>query len=302
VRRRAFITLLGGAATMWPLASHTQQAGHDELSRLGFVGGRNLIVDSRGYAVRTEQFPAVAAELVKAQVDAIVAGGAAAARAAQVATRTIPILTLTDDMVGQGLVASLARPGGNITGISILATELDGKRQEILIEMVPVARRMAVLADANTATPQNMRAPQEAARVRRVDLAVRLVERPERIVPEIEEARRAGAEALNVLASPILHARRLDIFERTAELRLPTIYQSPEFAEEGGLIGYGPRITQMFRQLARQLAKVFTGEKFSNVPVEQPTTFELAINLQAAKAIGFEVPPSLVLRADKVIE
>ena len=211
--------------------------------------------------MRTEQFPAVAAELVKAQVDAIVAGGAAAARAAQAATRTIPILTLTDDMVGQGLVASLARPGGNTTGISILATELDGKRQEILMEMVPAARRMAVLADANTAAPQNMRALQEATRARGVELAVHLVERPERIVPEIEEARRAGAEALNVLASPILYARRLDIFERTAALRLPAIYQSPEFAEEGGLIGYGPRITQMFRQMARQLAKVFKARR-----------------------------------------
>jgi putative ABC transport system substrate-binding protein len=188
VKRRAFITLIGGAATMWPLSSGAQQASrtyrlgvlhnqgpqspqfppfYDELRRLGFVEGQNLIVDSRGYAVRTEQFPAVAEELVKAQVDAILAGGAAASRAAQAATRTIPILTLTDDMVGQGLVTSLARPGGNITGISILATELDGKRQEILMEMVPAGRRMAVLADANTAAPQNMRALQEAARARR---------------------------------------------------------------------------------------------------------------------------------------
>jgi putative tryptophan/tyrosine transport system substrate-binding protein len=147
-----------------------------------------------------------------------------------------------------------------------------------------------------------VRVLQEAARARGVELAVHLVERPERIGPQIEEARRAGAETLNVLASPILYARRLDIFERTAALRLPAMYQSPEFAEEGGLIGYGPRITQMFRQLARQLAKIFSSEKVSDVPVEQPTRFELAINLQAAKAIGFEVPPSLVLRADKVIE
>src|SRR5262249_4644297 len=153
---------------------------------------QKLIADSRGYAVRTEQFPAVAAELVKAQVDAILAGGAVAAQAAQAATRTIPILSLTDDMVGQGLVASLARPGANVTGISILATELDGKRQEILMEMVPAARRMAVLADVNTAAPQNMRTLQEAAGVRGVQLAVRLVKRPERIVPEIEEARRAA--------------------------------------------------------------------------------------------------------------
>jgi putative ABC transport system substrate-binding protein len=322
MKRRDFITLLGGAFATWPLSARAQSGRtyrlgilhnqgpqapqfppfYDELRRLGFVEGQNLIIDSRGYAVRTEQFPAVVAELVKAQVDAILAGGAAGARAAQGATHTIPILTLTDDMVGQGLVASLARPGGNITGISILATELDGKRQEILMETVPAARRMAVLADANTAAPQNMRALQEAARARGVELAVHLVERPERIGPEIEEAKRAGAEALNVLASPILYARRLDIFERTAALRLPTIYQSPEFAEEGGLIGYGPRLTQMFRQLARQLAKVISGEKVSNVPVEQPTTFELVINLKTAKAIGHEVPAGLVLRADKVIE
>src|SRR5262245_3121869 len=324
MKRRQFISLLGGAATAaWPIAARAQQAGriyrlgvlhnqgpqspqyppfYDELRRLGFVEGQNLIVDSRGYALRTEQFPTVAAELVKAQVDAIVAGGAAAARAAQASTRTIPILTLTDDMIGQGLVASLARPGGNTTGISILATELDSKRQEILMEMVPAARRMAVLGDANTAAPENMRALREATRARGVEVVIHLVERPERIVPEIEEARRAGAEALNVLASPILYARRLDIFELTAALHLPPIYQSPEFAEEGGLSGYGPRITQMFRQLARQLARVFSGEKVSDVPVEQPTIFELAINLQAAKAIGFEVPPSLVLRANKVIE
>src|SRR5262249_11206102 len=126
-------------------------------------------------------------------------------------------------MVGQGLVASLARPGGNITGISILATELDGKRQEILMEMVPTARRVAVLADANTAAPQNIQTLEEAARAPGVELAVHLVERPERIGPQIEEARRAGAEALNVLASPILYARRLDIFERTAALRLPAM-------------------------------------------------------------------------------
>jgi len=323
MRRRDFVVLLGGAAMAWPLEARGQQVDriyrlgilhnqgpqspqfppfYDELRRQGFVEGQNLIVDGRGYAVRTEQFPAVAADLAKARVDAILAGGAAAVRAAQAATHTIPILTLTDDMVGQGLVASLAHPGGNTTGISILATELDGKRQQILMEMVPAARRMAVLSDANTATPQTMRALQAETRARGVELTIRLVERPERIVQEIEEAMRGGAQALNVLASPLLYARRLDIFERTAALRLPTIYQSPEFAEEGGLIGYGPRLTLMFRQLARQVAKVLRGERIAELPVEQPTTFELAINLHTAKDIGFEVPRALVLRADKVIE
>ena len=323
MRRRDFIKLTGSAALGWPPVARAQQTArtyrlgilhnqgpqslqfppfYDELRGLGFVEGQNLIVDSRGYALRTEQFSAVAVQLVNAQVDAIVAGGAAAARAAQAATRTIPILTLTDDMVAQKLVTSLAHPDGNITGVSIFATELDGKRQQILMEMLPTARRMAVLADANTAASQNLRIMQEAASGHGVRLDVYMVERPERIGPEIEEAKRAGAEALNVLASPILNACRLDIFERTVALRLPTIYQSPEFAEEGGLIGYGPRLTQMFRQLARQLAKVLSGEKVSNVPVEQPTTFELVINLQAAKAISFAIPQSLILRANKVIE
>jgi putative ABC transport system substrate-binding protein len=322
MKRREFVGLAASAAA-WPLAAWAQQAGriyrlgilhnqgpqsppfppfYDELRKLGFVEGQNLIVDSRGYALRTEQFPAVAVELVKAQVDAILCGGAAAARAAQAATRAIPVLTLTDDMIGQGLAVSLAHPGGNITGISIFAPELDGKRQEILMEMVPTARRIALLADANTAAPRNLRGLQEATRARGVELSIRTVEGPERIVPEIEEAKRDGAQALNVLASPILYSRRLNIFERTTALRLPTMYQSPEFAEEGGLVGYGPRLTQMFRQMARQLAKVLRGERVSDMPVEQPTTFELAVNLQAAKAIGFEVPASLVLRADKVIE
>ena len=137
------------------------------------------------------------------------------------------------------------------------------------MEMVPAARRMAVLADAHTVSSSNMRSLQEAASARGVELVIRTVERPERIGPEIEEAKRDGVEALNVLASPLLYTRRLDIFERAEALRIPTIYQSPEFAEEGGLIGYGPYLTQMFRQLARQLAKVLRGEKVSDLPVEQ---------------------------------
>jgi putative ABC transport system substrate-binding protein len=323
MRRREFIALIGGAAVLAPLRSFAQSAGRvhrlgilhnqgrqapqfppffDELRQLGFVEGQNLMVDGRGYSLRTEQFPALAAELVKAGMDAILCGGAAAARAAQEATRTVPLLAFTNDMVGEGLAASLARPGGNTTGISILATELDGKRQEILMELVPAARRMAALADANIAAPSRMQSLQDAARMRGVELAVHMIEKPERIGPAIEEAKRLGAEALNVLASPILFARRLDIYERTAALRLPAIYQSPEFAEESGLVGYGPRLTQLFRQLARQLAKVLKGANPSDVPIEQPTRFELVINVASAKAIGFDVPTPLALRADKVIE
>jgi putative ABC transport system substrate-binding protein len=323
MRRRNVLTVLGGSAFALPLGARAQdtrriyrlgvlhnqgrqapQFPHffDELGRAGFVENQNLMVDGRGWAARTEQFPALAAELAKAGFDAILAGGAIAARAVQDASHTVPILTLTDDMVGQGLAQSLARPGANITGISILAHELDGKRQEILMELMPAARRMAALADAKITTPQNMQALRDEAQTRGVELTVYPIERPERIGPTIDEAKRRGAEALNVLASPILNDRRLDIYERTIALRLPTIHQWPENPEEGALIGCGPRLTQLFRQLARQLVKVLRGTKPSDLPVEQPTTFELVINFKTAKAIGFEVPAALALRADKVIE
>jgi putative ABC transport system substrate-binding protein len=322
MKRREFITLVGGAALLAPFFAHAQdtrtyrlgvlnaQGRHassfaaffDELRQLGFVEGQNLIVDGRGYAARTEQFSALAVDLVNDKVDAIVCGGPAATRAAQQATQTIPILAVLDDIVAAGVVASLARPGGNTTGISFLATELDGKRQEILMELVSGARRMAALVDANATAIQRVEALRDATRARGVELAPYVVDRPERIVTAIDEAQRSGVQALNVLASPMLNARRMDIFDRTTALRLPAIHQWPESAEEGGLIAYGPRLAQIYRQLARQLAKVLRGAKPAGLPVEQPTAFELVINAGVAKVMRFEVPASLVLRADKVIE
>jgi putative ABC transport system substrate-binding protein len=322
VKRREFIAALGGMALFMPFRAQAQatrtyrlgvlntQGRHassfvaffDELRQLGFIEGRNLIVDGRGYAARTEQFAALAVDLVNDKVDAIVCGGPAATRAAQQATQTIPILAILDDIVGAGIVVSLARPGGNTTGISFLATELDGKRQEILMELVPSARRMAALVDANATAVQRMEALRDATRARGVELGAYVVDRPERIVTAIDEAQRSGAAALNVLASPMLNARRTDIFDRATALRLPTIHQWPESAEEGGLIAYGPRLTQIYRQLARQLSKVLRGAKPGELPVEQPTAFELIINTGVAKAMSFDVPASLVLRADKVIE
>lgn len=322
MKRREFIAALGGMALFMPFRAQAQatrtyrlgvlntQGRHassfvaffDELRQLGFIEGRNLIVDGRGYAARTEQFAALAVDLVNDKVDAIVCGGPAATRAAQQATQTIPILAILDDIVGAGIVVSLARPGGNTTGISFLATELDGKRQEILMELVPSARRMAALVDANATAVQRMEALRDATRARGVELGAYVVDRPERIVTAIDEAQRSGAAALNVLASPMLNARRTDIFDRTTALRLPTIHQWPESAEEGGLIAYGPRLTQIYRQLARQLSKVLRGAKPGELPVEQPTAFELIINTGVAKAMSFDVPASLVLRADKVIE
>ncbi len=328
IKRRDFITLLGGAAAacpLLPLCAEAQEPGRtyrlgglfpsprdapqivamfEELRRFGFIEGQNLTVNYwRAYGLRVELLSEFAADLIKTQVDVILAGGDAGIRAAQQATATIPILAFTDDMVGSGLVSSLAKPGGNTTGVSLLATELDGKRQEILMEAVPGLRRMAALADTNTTAPRQLQALQGAARARGVELSIHRVANPDEIAPAIDAAKTLDAAAINVLASPLLFANRQVIIERAAALRLPAMYQWPEVAEQGGFVGYGPRIVQLFREMtARQLIKILRGAKPADLPIEQPTKFELVINLQTAKAIGHEVPAVLVLRADKVIE
>jgi putative tryptophan/tyrosine transport system substrate-binding protein len=323
IKRRDFITLLGAGAA-WPLVTRAQEAGRtyrvgglapssrsdpqfiamfDELRRSGFIEGQNLTIDWRPYGQDVKPLPEFAAELVKSRVDVLFAGGNHGIRAAQRATATVPILGFTDDMVGSGLVSSLARPGGNTTGISLLATELDGKRQEILIEGVPGLRRMAVLADTGTTAPRELQNLQDAARARAVELSIHPIARPEDIVPAIDAAKAAGAEACNVLASPLLFGNRRTVMQRVAVLRLPAIYQWPETAEEGGFSAYGPRIVLLYREvLARQLVSLLRGANPADMPVQQPTKFELVINLQTAKVIGHEVPAGLVLRADKVIE
>lgn len=275
----------------------------DELRRAGFVLGQNLNVDTRGYGLGTDRLPDIAREVVNAKVDVILCGGDPAIRAAQQATATIPILALTEDMVGSGLVRSLANPGGNTTGVSILATQLDGKRQDLLIEVVAGLRRMAALVDSSTTAPPELKALQDAARARGVELSLHRVATPADIVPAIAAAKNSGAAALNVLATPLLFSNRRVIFERAAALRLPAMYQWPEMAEEGGLVAYGPRIVNIFRhQLTRQLVKLLRGAKPAELPVEQPTQFELVVNLRAAKALGLTIPQSLLLRADQVIQ
>jgi putative tryptophan/tyrosine transport system substrate-binding protein len=325
VKRRDLIKLVGGAATFWPaLVALAQEAGRtyrlgalypgpreapqivamfEELRQLGFIESHNLMIDWRVYGPRVELLSEFAMGLVKAKVDVILAGGDAAIRAAQGATATISILGFTDDMVGSGLVSSLAKPGGNTTGVSLLAAELDGKRQEILIEAVPGLRRIAALADSNTTAPRQFQALQDAARARGVELSIYRVAEPDEIASAIDAAKTSDAAALNVLASPLLFGNRQVIIERAAALRLPAMYQWPEVAEQGGFIGYGPRLVQLTRDtMARQLVKLLRGAKPADLPIEQPTKFELVINLQTAKAIGHEVPAALVLRADKVIE
>lgn len=324
MKRRQFITLVGGAALARPVIALAQEPGRtyrvggltigprttpyfdamfDELRRLGFIEGQNLTIDWLQYGPRINLVSGFAAELVKANVDVIYATGDIAIRAAQQATTTIPILGLTDDMVGSGLVKSLARPGGNTTGISILATELDGKRQEILIEAVPGLRRMAALADSNTTASPQLQALKDAARARNVELSIYRVARPEEIPAAVNAAKASGAEALNALSSPLMYGTRKIIMQRVAELHLPAIYQFPEEAEEGGFAAYGPRLVQIYRELtARQLVKLLQGTKPTDLPVVQPTKFELAINVKTAKALGLTFPESFLLRADKVIE
>ena len=324
MQRRDFIAFLGGAAATWPLAARGQEFGRiyrvgalivsprdaphhvaffDELRRLGFIDGQNLAVDVGGYSLSVERFAGHAADLVKGQVDVILATGDEAVRNAQRATTTIPILAITDDMVGQGLVHSLAKPGGNTTGITILASELDGKRQEILIEAVSGLRRIAALVDSNTTTPSQLRVLEDAARARGVELSIHQVAWREEIGSAIDAAKAAGAGALNVLASTLLFNSRAFIFKRVEALRLPAVYQFPEMAEQGGLIAYGPPLVPLFREImSRQLAKLLRGSKPADLPVEQPTKFELVINLKTARALGLEIPSNLLGRADKVIE
>jgi putative ABC transport system substrate-binding protein len=297
--RRTFrIGILSGLSRQAP----NWVAFFDEVGKAGFVEGKTLIVDWRIFASHPEQSTALAAELAQLAPDVLLAMGAPAIVPARAATRTIPILGVADDMVASGLVPSLARPGGNLTGISILATELDGKRQEILMELVPASRHMAALADPSATEPPQLETLRNAAAMRGFELSIYPVRDPEEIAAAVDGAQASGATALNVLASPVLNANRKIILDRSAAARLPAIYQWPETAEEGGLVAYGPRFTMVFRQLARQLVKLLHGVKPADIPVEQPTRFELVVNLKTATALGLTVPPSILARADEVIE
>jgi putative tryptophan/tyrosine transport system substrate-binding protein len=324
MKRREFITLIGSAATAWPLGTRAQEPGRiyrvgalsagprdsrptvamfDELRRFGFVEGQNLTIDWREYSVHIDRISEFAADLVKSKVDVIYATGDAGIRAAQRATTTIPILGTTDDMVESGLVKSLPRPGGNTTGTSFLSAELDGKRQDILIEAVPGLRRIAAIADSNRTAGSRLQALKAAAHIRNVDLSIHQIAKPEEIPAAIDAAKTLGAAALNVLASPTLYGSRRIIMQRVAALHLPTIYQFPDEAEEGGFVAYGPRVVHVFREvMARQLVQLLRGAKPADIPVEQPTKFELVINIKTANALSLTVPETLLARADKVIE
>ena len=209
---------------------------------------------------------------------------------------------MTEDMVAAGFAASLSQPGGNITGISLMSPDLDGKRQDILIEAVPGARRIAVLADSNASTLRHLQDLENSARTHGTELLVVRASNADELIPAMNDASTRGAVALNVLSSPMLQLNRRTIIKRAGELRLPAIYQWPETAEEGGMIGYGPSFIDIFRQRAAMVAKVLRGAKPAELPIEQPSKFKLVINLKTAKAINYAVPTGLMLRADKIIE
>ncbi len=324
MQRRQFITLLGGAAAVWPLAASAQEAGRiyrlgvlvptprespnpaaffDELRGLGFVEGQNLKIVAGSFRLRDDGVPEAVAAIANSSPDVVFSsGGDYFLRAAQKAIPAVPIVGFSSDMVAAGVVKSLARPGGNITGISLLTSETDGKRQDILMEAVPGARRMAILADPTHTAPIELQTLQDAARTRGVELAIFTVRTPDEIAPTMDQINASGAAAINILGAPMFAANRGLIIERATVVRLPAIFELPEAADEGLLIGYGPRFSFVYRQAARMVVKVLRGVKPDEIPVEQPTIFELVINLKTAKMIGHEVPVGLLLRADKVIE
>jgi ABC-type uncharacterized transport system substrate-binding protein len=324
--RRRDLLLPIAAALLRPCGGHAQQPGRvyrlgfvvqfprhfldvppgsamlDELRRHGFIEGKNLVIDPRGFATPADRLDAVAADIAASRPDAIYCGGDAADQAVKRATRTIPVVMTADDAIRAGIVASLAHPGGNITGVSILATELDGKRLSLLIALIPGIARMAALVDPKTTAPRQLQELVAEARSRGVELSIHRAGTAREIAPAIDRARAEGAQALDVLASALFNAHRMGMIAHINEVRLPAMYQWPDYAAIGGLICYGPRFTSFFRQAARLLVKVLNGMKPADIPVEQPTDIVLAINLKTAEALGLAVPPLLLARADELIQ
>src|SRR5262245_57774693 len=323
MRRRAFLSLIGGAAA-WPIAARAQQAGtpfrigllwpgdappvtprmesfRQGLRALGFVDGQYTVIELRYAQKGPQQLPELAAELMRLKVDVIFAAGDLAPKVAQQATETIPIVAISDDILGAGIIASLSRPGGNTTGLTILAPELSAKRLEVLRDIIPGLSRVTALWDPTTGASQ-VTMTQSAALSLNLKLEVLEVRRRDDVAAAVRAARNSQAEALNVFSSPVLSSLHREIIAFAAEYRLPAIYQWKEHAEAGGLVSYGPNLAAMWRQSAIIVAKLLKGIKPSDLPVEQPTKFELVINLSTAKSLDLTIPPSVLLRADEVIE
>jgi putative tryptophan/tyrosine transport system substrate-binding protein len=325
VRRRHFITMLGGAAA-WPFAARAQQTAKlptigylglstlaaesqrmaafvQRLRELGWIEGRTITIDYRWAEGRSESMAEIAAEFVRLKVDVVLAAGTEPALAAKKATALIPIVfPLAADPVGAGMVVSLARPGANITGLSTLATDLAAKRLEILRDVFPSLDRLAIMANVGgPGAVLEMHEFQEAARTLRLEVIALEVRRTEDIAPALESLK-GRAHALYVVGDPLMSLNRVRINTFALVARLPTIYVQREYVEAGGLMSYGPSFPNMFRRAAEYVDKILRGAKPGDLPVEQPTKFDLVINLVTARALGLDVPPPLLARADEVIE
>jgi len=324
MRRRDFITILGGAAAVWPLAARAQQAGKlptigflgndasnwgpyvaafvERLRELGWIDDRTIAIAYRWSQGRPERVAEIAAEFVHLKVDAIVAVGSAVPTLKQ-ATAVIPIVfVLAVDPVGSGLVASLARPGGNVTGVSNQAVDLAGKKLEVFREVVPRLRRLAIMVDVgNPQAVLEMDEVQVAARALGLEATTLEIRRAEDIAPAFE-ALKGQADAVYVVVDALVAANRTRILTLALGARLPTVFNNRDYVQAGGLMSYGPNYPALFRRAADFGDKILRGTKPGDIPVEQPTKFELVINLTTAKAIGLTIPESFLLRADEVIE
>jgi len=324
VKRRAFITLLGGAAAAWPLAARAQQTGKlptigflggtspsvvsqsvaafvQRLRELGWVEGRNVAIEYRWAEGRSERFAEIAAEFVRLKVDVIVTVGSAVLDAKR-ATSVIPIVfAVASNPVGGGLVASLARPGRNVTGLSVQNSDLAGKRVELLREVVP-GLRLAVMANVGYAgAVQEMGEAQAAARMFGLEVVTLEIQRAEDIAPAFE-ALKGRAEALYVCAEALVTANRVRISTLANVARLPTMHGQREHVEAGGLMSYAANFPDLYRRSADLVDKILRGTNPGDIPVEQPTKFDLVINLTTAKALGLTIPDKLMALADEVIE
>ena len=298
------IGLLGGSPPNSPGGRRAWEGFFQGMRELGYVEGQNILVEGRFYGDHTERLPVLAAELVQLRVDVIVAGATPAPEAAQRATTTIPIVMATHtDPVGSGLVASLAKPGKNVTGLSTLGPELVGKRLQLLKEAVPGISRVAVLSNpTDTSQALLLREAQVAARSLKVQLQVLEARAPSEFAGAFSAMTKERAGGVIIFTSSMFYNERTRIAELATRSRLPAIYSVKDFAEAGGLMAYGVNLGESFRRAATYVDKILKGAKPADLPVEQPTKFELVINLKTVKALGLTIPQSLLLRADEVIQ
>jgi putative ABC transport system substrate-binding protein len=326
IRRREFITLLGGAAAAWPVTARAQQPAKlptigfmgasapaaasqrvaafvQRLRELGWIEGRTVAIEYRWGEGRSEHFAELAAEFVRLKVEVIVTEGPAAVIASKQATSVIPIVfPIAGDPVGSGLVASLARPGGNVTGLSALAPDLAAKRLELLREIVPGLRRLAIIANVGASgAMQEMGEVHTAANTLGLAVATFEIRRPEDIASAFE-AFKDRADALYICPDPLVNAYRIRINTLALGARLPTISGVRDHVEVGILLSYGPNVMDLYRRAADFVDKILRGAKPGDIPVEQPTKFDLVINLTTAKVLGLDILPTLLARADEVIE